>query len=174
MTSYICAFFQALQTTAGDDVHDQNEFTNPYAASTTLETSNAMTASRSYGGIGRLAYFGYSFAAGVIYNIVLVGAGAIGGENAALAIIPILLIYFGVLFWIVAQRMINAGYSAWWCVGMIIPILNILVGVRAIACPEGYADHRTLDTAGKVIIGLFFGAIALAVLGVVLVGFASA
>ena len=51
---------------------------------------------------------------------------------------------------------------------MIVPIVNILVGVRYIACPEGYADHQTLDTAGKVIVGLFFAMIALVVLIVVL------
>ena len=44
---------------------------NPYQA-TTLETSNpmpAMSAHRTYGGIGRLAYFGLSFLAGIVYNV---------------------------------------------------------------------------------------------------------
>ena len=72
--------------------------------------------------------------------------------------------------WIIAQRMVNTGYSPWWCVAIIVPILNILVVIRCIACPEGYADHRTLDTAGKVIVGLFFAMFALLIIGAFLAG----
>ncbi|NND96350.1 MAG: hypothetical protein HKN47_03350 [Pirellulaceae bacterium] len=140
---------------------------NPYAATSTLETQAMPAPTGSYGGIGRLAYFGYSFLAAIVYNIALVAMGAALGENAMFAVIPLMLIYFGVLFWIIAQRMINAAYSPWWCLGMLVPILNILVGIRAIACPEGYGDHGQLDTAGKIIIGLFLGMIALAVIAVV-------
>ncbi len=159
---------------------EPNDFVNPYAATASTGTA-AMSPQRSYGGIGRLAYFGYSFLAGVIYNIalfVVVGAAAAAGGGggapgaagggALLLMIPVLLIYIAALMWIVAQRMINTGYSPWWCVGMFVPILNILVAVRCIACPEGYADHGTLDTAGKVIIGIFFAALALGVVAVIL------
>jgi len=48
-----------------------------------------------------------------------------------------------------------------------VPILNIVVGIRLIAAPEGYAVHKTLDTPGKVIVGLLIGALLLFVAFVV-------
>ena len=151
--------------------HDQSEPVNPYAAtSASIEPSSTVTSQRSYGGIGRLAYFGYSFLAGVVYTLVEAGVSAVGNEGAAIFLLPMILAYLGVLLWIVALRMINTGYSPWWCVGMFVPFLNILVGIRCIACPEGYADHRTLDTAGKIIVGLFFAMFALIILALVVGG----
>jgi hypothetical protein len=61
------------------------------------------------------------------------------------------------------QRLINVGLSKWWVPGLIVPLLNIWVAIQCIAAPEGYAQHKTLDTAGKVIIGLFPGAIVLVI-----------
>ena len=51
---------------------------------------------------------------------------------------------------------------------MFVPILNILVGVRALCCPEGYAHHKTLDTPAKVLIGIFIGLLVLVVLGTII------
>jgi len=141
---------------------------NPFAAPTTLDAANPAALQRSYGGIGRLAYFGLTFLAGIVYNVVLLVLGMIGAEAAVFLLIPLVLVYFGALLWIIAQRMVNTGYSPWWCVAIIVPILNILVVIRCIACPEGYADHRTLDTAGKIIVGLFFAMFALLIIGAIL------
>lgn len=143
------------------DFNDQSN--NPYTPLSNLSSFDPTSLPAAYGGIGRLAYFGWSFLAGMVYNLAAFMIGA-SGESAIVLMIPVLLVYLGVLFWIVAQRMINTGYSPWWCLGMLVPILNILVAVRCIACPEGYADHRTLDTPGKIIVGLFLGLFALVVL----------
>jgi hypothetical protein len=35
------------------------------------------------------------------------------------------------------------------------------VAIRLVAAPEGYAVHKTLDTPGKVIVGLAIGAFLL-------------
>ena len=141
---------------------------------------------RSYGGIRRLAYFGYSFLAGIIYQLVVLGlAAALGGGGGAgaggaatagmgVAIIACVIIYFLVLLYIVSQRLINIGSSPWWCLGMIVPLLNIFVGVRCLVCPEGYADHKTLDGPAKIILGIAIAAIVLAVLAIVFVGFSAA
>jgi uncharacterized membrane protein YhaH (DUF805 family) len=75
---------------------------------------------------------------------------------------------FGI--WIVVQRLINVGLSGWWVLGLLVPILNIWVAVQCVAAPEGYAQHKTLDTAGKVIIGLFLGSIVLIILMAILAG----
>ena len=147
---------------------DFGEFaTNPYASTATLETTATPYQSRQYGGIGRLAYFGLSFLAQLVINAM----EFVVRENADLAVIlfPLAIVSLGIAMWLGALRMINAGYSGWWCLGLMVPILNILVGVRALACPEGYADHGVLDTAGKIVVGLF---IALIVVVVVLVAIA--
>ncbi|MCA9082710.1 MAG: DUF805 domain-containing protein [Planctomycetaceae bacterium] len=140
---------------------------NPFAAPS-FDTELAMDQQqlRDYGGLRRLPYFGYAFLVGIINNILQ--------QVAISAGIPELLIVLGILglvatLWLAVQRLKNLGYSGWWAIGLIVPILNILVGLRCLACPEGYADHKTLDTAGKTIIGLFFGLIILAIAVVALV-----
>lgn len=142
---------------------------NPFAATTTLEAADPVALQRSYGGIGRLAYIGLTFLAAIVYNLVLFVLGWVNVGATELLVIPVILIYFAALLWIIAQRMINTGYSPWWCVAMLVPILNILVLVRCIACPEGYADHRTLDTAGKIIAGFFLAMFGLIAIGVIMV-----
>ena len=60
-------------------------------------------------------------------------------------------------------RFRNQGSSGLWALGMFVPILNIYTGLRAMAFPEGYADHRTLDTPAKILIGVW---LAFFVLGI--------
>lgn len=73
------------------------------------------------------------------------------------------IVYQVLSIWVTAKRLQNLGYSGWWVLGMLVPVLNIAVGVKCFAAPEGYADHKTLDTAGKVIIGSFLAMIVLTV-----------
>jgi len=141
---------------------------NPYAApNVVVDNPKSEGYRKSYGGIGRLAYFGYTSLAAVVYQVLVMGlvsfAGG-AGDNVLLLVLPILLAYLGVLMFVVAKRMINCGYSPWWCVGIIVPLVNILVGFRALCCPEGYADHKKLDTASKTTIGIIIGAFLLLVL----------
>lgn len=147
------------------ELEDENP--NPYAATSTIETDNMMPTHTAYGGIGRLAYLGLGLLNGVVYKV---GLGAIesAGESAALLETLLNLVSYGTMLWFVALRMINTGYSPWLCVGMNVPFLNILVAVRAFACPAGYADHRTLDTAGKIIVGLCLAMLALFFIGLVI------
>ena len=152
---------------------------NPFAATKTPEAANPVALQKSYGGIGRSAYGGLIFLVGiagtVMHNLDLM-LNLIGPEATLLLFIPVALIEFGAILWITAQRITNTGYSRWWCVVIVMPwsiivipfaiiaiALNVILILRCIACPEGYADHRKLDTAGKIAIGLFFGSIALCV-----------
>jgi len=41
--------------------------------------------------------------------------------------------------------------------------MNIWIGWRMMACPEGYEDHRTLDTPGKVLSGIWIALMVLAI-----------
>ena len=143
---------------------------NPFAATKTPEAANPVALQKSYGGIGRSAYGGLIFLVGiagtVMHNLDLM-LNLIGPEATLLLFIPVALIEFGAILWITAQRITNTGYSRWWCVAIAVPFLNILLAFRLIACPEGYADHRTLDTAGKIMVGLFLAMFALFVIIIV-------
>lgn len=140
---------------------------NPFAAPTTGGYASENFQGRTYGGIGRLAYFGYSLLINIVSTALQFAMAA--GDMAGLVLV-VSLIGMGFGIWIAVQRLINVGLSGWWVLGLIVPILNIWVGFQCLAAPEGYAQHKTLDTAGKVIIGLFLGAIVLAIAVVVLAG----
>lgn len=140
---------------------------NPFAAPTTAGYAAENFQGRTYGGIRRLPYFGYSLLINVVSTALQFALAA--GDMAGLVIVVSLAgAVFGI--WIAVQRLINVGLSGWWVLGLIVPILNIWVAVQCIAAPEGYAQHKTLDTAGKVIIGLFLGFIVLVILMAVVAG----
>lgn len=124
---------------------------NPYQ--TTLEIAeDSMTTGRlNYGGIGRLVfvlgYFGITamqwILAEVAYSFADAGVIAVDVPLALIAGVATI-----ALSW---YRMINQGSSGFWAFATIIPLVNLFVFLRCMVCPEGYADTKTLDTAGKVI-----------------------
>jgi len=143
---------------------------NPFAApADRYEAVDVAVEMRDYGGIGRLQYFGYSVLVGIINNVLQYAAISAGVPEA---VFVLTLLGLGVSIVLVVQRLKNLGYSGWWAIGFIVPILNILVGLRCLAAPEGYADHKTLDGPAKVILGIFVGVIVLGI-GVVFVIMAS-
>ncbi len=139
---------------------------NPFAAPDSFGDISAQTApTRQYGGIRRLPYFGYGFLLNIGVQVIQSIAIAADARGVVLLTIPISLIGAMALAY---QRCLNIGMNPWWCLGLIVPILNIFVGLRCIAYPEGYEDHKTLDTAAKVILGIFVAVIVLVILLVVL------
>ena len=115
------------------------------------------TVAGDYEGIRRLPYFGYSLGVQVL---VYLGMFLVG-ESGFLFLMAVSVVA-GV--WLAVMRLKNTGWSGWWVLGMFVPLLNFYVGIRALAFPEGYSDHKTLDTPAKILIGLFVG---LFVLGIV-------
>lgn len=140
---------------------------NPFAAPSEAGYATQNFQGRTYGGIGRLAYFGYSLLINIV-STALQFALAAGNMAGLILVVSVVGMIFGI--WIAVQRLINVGLSGWWVLGLIVPILNIWVAVQCIAAPEGYAQHKTLDTAGKVIIGVFLGGVVLVIALVVLAG----
>ena len=134
---------------------------NPYAPSESPEPGTPLIPPGSYGGIGRLAYFGLIFLTGLISNLLTYALAT----TLSIVVIAVPIMNLAVGVFLIGLRLKNTGYSPWWCLGIFVPFLNILIAVRCIACPEGYAVHKKLDTIGKIIIGLFLLAI---VLGLVL------
>ena len=134
---------------------------NPFAAPTTGGYATENFQGRTYGGIRRLPYFGYSLLINIV-STALQFAMAASDMGALILVVSLAGAVFGI--WIVVQRLINVGLSGWWVLGLLVPILNIWIALQCIAAPEGYAQHKTLDTPGKVIIGLFLGLIVLVIL----------
>ena len=136
---------------------------NPYQSP--LDDALALPAEgelREYGGIGRLAYIGYSFLAGIVLNVL--GAAA-AGTGVGPALVGIALIAsIAINIYLVVQRFKNMGYSGWWSLLIFVPLVNILVGLRCLICPRGYADTKKLDTAGKVVTGIVVALFLLIVL----------
>jgi uncharacterized membrane protein YhaH (DUF805 family) len=131
-----------------------------------------------YPGYGRLRYFLTNLIITVVFYaimfaVIFAALGSGGGEGAGGAImIVILVLGLGVMvvsFYTAYQRVKNLGMSGWALLWTLVPIMNMWIGWRMFACPAGYEDHRTLDTAGKVISGIVIGLIALMIVANIIV-----
>jgi uncharacterized membrane protein YhaH (DUF805 family) len=146
---------------------------NPYHVSE--RTRNAVAQNRpdapiEHAGYGRLRYFLSLFVTtivfyGILFAILFARFSSDVGPGAGLVIAMVLIflsligssLYFGV------QRLRNLGMSGWAMLWSPVPFMNVWIAWRMIACPAGYEHHRALDTAGKVITGLWLGMVGLAV-----------
>ena len=54
------------------------------------------------------------------------------------------------------KRFQNLGMTRWWFLGLLVPLLNIWVYYRILACPPGYAEHKKLDAIGWVLAILYW------------------
>jgi uncharacterized membrane protein YhaH (DUF805 family) len=120
--------------------------------------------SSEYDGFNRMQYFLFSLGIGVA-NLMLTMVFA---DTPSVAMICMLAAIVASVY-IVVMRLKNVGSSAWWILGFIVPLLNIYVGVMCLAFPPGYQSHKQLDTAAKVIIGLFLGVFVLGIAAAVAV-----
>lgn len=138
---------------------------NPYAPpqASLVSDDGSWQPSRSYGGIGRIVYAVLIFGWAIFQNIVLL---SLKDDDSAMVMTVIGVI---VSLFIVSLRLQNIGVSRWWCLLGIVPIANLVIGLRCILCQEGYNEIRRLDRAGRLvawIIGiLFFGTIGMLLLG---------
>ena len=51
---------------------------------------------------------------------------------------------------------------------MLVPIANLLIGIRCLICQEGYADTKKLDKAGKITTYIVLAIFLLVLVSVVL------
>lgn len=130
---------------------------DPYTTPAAHPAQLGLDEPRHYGGIGRLAYF--------VRNLLLVVGIVIAAMlGAAFSKNPTSLILIGaivlcLIFYIrfAVQRIRNIGASAWWLLLMLVPLANNLLGIALVACPEGFAQHKKLDTTGIVLVVIFGG-----------------
>lgn len=146
---------------------------NPYHVSE--RTRNSVAQSRpdapiEHPGYGRLRYFLSLFVTtivfyGILFAVIFARLSSNDGPGAGLGIVMVLIVllmvgsslYFGV------QRLRNLGMSGWAMLWSLVPFMNVWIAWRMIACPAGYEHHRVLDTAAKVITGLWLGMVGLAI-----------
>ena len=96
---------------------------------------------------------------GIVQRLVMAGLETAGQTSSVssypplfVAVIFMLLSFIPVYF-----RLKNIGMNTLWCLAMLVPILNILLGFRCLAMQEGYADIKKLDVTGKVITVIILG-----------------
>lgn len=136
---------------------------NPYSAPLTRTPVENVEYNTDYPGLGRLAYFLWNMGIAVvsyavIFVIAFTMASASGDASAGMIGVLIGLLLFGIPSVIIAvKRLNNLGMSGWAIFYGLIPIVSIWLSWRMTACPAGYADHKQLDKAGKVITGLMIG-----------------
>jgi uncharacterized membrane protein YhaH (DUF805 family) len=133
-----------------------NPYSPPNSQNDYLEARAAEV--RHYGGIQRLPYLGIILGLGIL-QAILAAADPSGG----IALLVVVVGYFFPVYY----RLKNIGMNPWWCLLMIVPIANLLIGVRCLVFQEGYQDTKKLDKAGQIITYIVVGIIGLGVLAVV-------
>lgn len=108
-----------------------------------------------YGGIGRGAFFGgYLLAMLCVLGVVIaIGPERVVADPNAKALIRWVLT--AALVILASQRARNLGASPWWSLTLLIPLYNIVVFLRCLAFPEGWNDHKTLDSTAWVVSVLY-------------------
>lgn len=142
---------------------------NPFSAPPAFDDpATEVAAQRVYGGIGRLAYFGLSILVGIVgvmgnVLISLVVSQAAVSQTTSIPVISMAIVgglgLLNLIGWVTigVLRLKNLGMNGFWVLGLFVPILNLAIAILLIAAPEGYADHKTLDTPGKLIVGIHLG-----------------
>ena len=101
---------------------------------------------KQYGGMRRLTYLAI-----VLSHVVIDRAF----EYAIYSNTTMILYFAGwcllVALVAVHYRLKNIGYNPDLCFLMLVPIVNLFLGIRCLVLQEGYKDTRKLDTVGKII-----------------------
>ena len=121
-----------------------------------------------YPGLRRLPYFLYSVGVNIVYALVVGGMAAMEVTSIAPTMV-VLVAVLAVSIYLLVKRLQNLGSSPWWAAAIFVPLLNIWIGLKTLAFPEGYDDHKTLDGTAKVLIGLFVGVFVLGIVAAILI-----
>lgn len=116
------------------------------------------------GGAGRMAFL---MGAVALPALLIVGWGFVTKfvlpyvPEAYKTYVPMLAVPLACLLILVStvKRLKNVGMSGWWILGFAVPLLNLWLGFRCLACPIGYARVRKLDAMGKLLAFLYWGSL---------------
>jgi hypothetical protein len=104
-------------------------------------------------GFGRGRYLFTVFVLPFLLNFGIAAAkplldSQIGAQVAGYLVLGVMILSVIVVIQATLERFANLGMSKLWFFGQFVPILNIWLGHRTIACPAGYADHKKMDGIG--------------------------
>lgn len=136
---------------------------NPFSVGTALETNTPTAAQRHYGGLRRTQTAAILLGTWMLGALVLFTVANIRGAVPATLILALNVIGILVALTVILLRLKNIGVRPAVGLLLLIPIGNLVGLLACLAIPEGYAHHRTLDTPGKLLTGLFLAAITIAV-----------
>lgn len=145
----------------------KNRSDNPYQPPAQQETSTeaipgppetALSYQELHGGgehdgIGRFSYW---ITRPLLYLILLglptLAANFLLEPGSALIVCTVAVLIMCVLaIRLHCLRFQNIGISAWWTLGLIVPLLNLPLYLMLSICPAGYAQTRKLDLVGKIL-----------------------
>jgi len=148
---------------------------NPYT-NFSIDESPTLKNFRSgkiYGGIGRALYIVLTLALFLMYMVAIaIVPESPSAASAALATLAVLLLYMVLSLIPVYYRLKNVGMNPFCCLLSLIPIVSIFISLRCLMCPEGYADTKQLDLAGKIIAGIVIS-LGVACFGLVVIAIVS-
>jgi hypothetical protein len=116
---------------------------------------------KDWGGIGRAIFFLLSLALPLLMGFGLLFAR----DKVEEGLMPTLLIVSGavaavVFIFSIFKRLRNLAMSYWWVLGLFVPLVNLWLGYRLFACPEGYAHDKDLDDAGWLVTWVYWFPVA--------------
>jgi hypothetical protein len=111
-------------------------------------------------------FWGFCLGLGMAYLQGKVASDALMLGGVGLGLVPIVLAITALL-----MRFRNLGMNRAWFFGLFAPILNLWIGFRIFACPEGYAEHRKLDGIGWILAFIYWVSVLLAAAATVFVAF---
>lgn len=148
---------------------------DPYAAGLPPEADPfAGVLAGGYGGTTRGRYFLWTVVVPIVLP-ALVGflmpfvKPAVGDVAVQWISLGTMVFVWVASLWATLGRFPNLAMSRWWFLGLFLPLLNLWLGYRLFACPPGYALHKEMDTAGKVLAVVYWGLLLLGLAALVLV-----
>ncbi|MBK1854189.1 DUF4339 domain-containing protein [Verrucomicrobiaceae bacterium 5K15] len=112
---------------------------------------------KEYGGIRRLNYFMRNLLLMVAIVVLAVLTYARRTEPSPIILLGALVIFLFFYLRFAILRIRNIGISGWWLLLFLVPLVNNLLNIALIACPQGFADHKKMDAAGIVLAVIFGG-----------------
>lgn len=126
---------------------------NPYDASIDETPESVLAREADWPGVKRFGYIAGSIAFGVLSGVLPmillpVIQPTLGEANTVWALLGVQVLMAVLSIALVGKRFLNLGMTAWWLLGIPVPILGWWLGYRLFACPPGYAMHRKMDGVG--------------------------
>jgi uncharacterized membrane protein YhaH (DUF805 family) len=158
-------------------ITQENSVTNPYSAPQ-ADLHDAVTAEGTYqpsmfqasGRIGRLRYLAYAFGWGLLVSVPPAILMGLATPNSAPYWVLQAIVAVGsivVTFMLGRRRLNDMGYRGWQSVGLLIPLVNLLVGLWLVFAPGEPGANRYGPPPAPNTRGVVAAALALPIIAIV-------